>query len=213
MKNLEEKLNNYGEVIYSTGADLPNQVYIIAQVHTDPFGRIHPIVPKVQLEIFRIGQFLAKYRNVYLILPEGRYNEVDYYAKILKLKDNFGDDYCEMQRRVTSHDQPLLKYIEKNIKKDPHMFDASTLISVEPNMVLQGAESRVCHEVALDSAMKHRPIAFDYFDMLREINLLLNIPKVSLREYELGRIPNMNSMAIFGLNHINSLAGIVHSGE
>ena len=65
MKNLEEKLNNYGEVVYSNGADLPNQVYIIAQVHTDPFvDIIHPIVPKVQLEIFRIGQFLAKYRNV-----------------------------------------------------------------------------------------------------------------------------------------------------
>ena len=164
------------------------------------------------MEIFRIGQFLAKYRNVYLILPEGIYNEVDYHAKILKLKDNLGDDYYEMQRRVTSHDQSLLNFFERGMEKD-HTFGAGSLLSVEPNMVLQGAESRICHEVALDSMKKDRLIAFDYFNMLREINLLLNIPKVSLREYELGRIPNMNSMTIFGLNHINSLAAILHSGE
>ena len=200
---LDEEIEQYGKVVYRKGEDLPNQIYVVAQSHNNPDGSFNENIPMVQLEIFRIGQNLTKNYEVFLILPESRNKETDYYlSEDKQLREILCENFFRWHHERTKNDKDVIHLLEEGLSDN---IRGATLLACEPNVVMQGAESKLAHELALHAIYNNQTYGLQFLSRLREINLLFNIPKVTSREFNLGRVPNLNSMVTFGGGHMDKM--------
>ena len=75
----------YGEVIYQTNEKSSNHLYIIGTSHRDSLTCLNgSLTPRVQAEVYKIGEWLIDQRGIELLLPEGFFKNGT--KKVLKEK-------------------------------------------------------------------------------------------------------------------------------
>ncbi len=198
---LEDEIKDYGEIIFKIRQDAPNQLYVIGQSHKKLDGTQSEHIPKIQMEVFRIGQKLIDKFKVGLFLAEG-YFENTVYEK--KRKENIQEtdirrlaEYCKDDDYIVSS------------TKDHADWDAVFYFQLFTNVNIQGAEDRIYHRNVITLLTSQRnpvsDVLYAYYNHLRTMAVLLNGPKVVDREQEARRLISSNFAIIFGDDHIPKL--------
>jgi hypothetical protein len=196
-------LAEYGEVIYHINEDSPKQVYIIGISHRNPAtGQNNSDTIRTQAEIFRIGEWLNRYKGLELLLPEG------YFIKNSRLFKAASDPHEILVDNVLLH---------KKLADENHFVNAEMLLMEYFDMRVSQVEDRNIYNAVRRSlknlqvddpdklSPRQRLAELQFLQELRTVKLLQNIPDAIERELQNGTIQNSFAMFTIGLNHVNHI--------
>ncbi len=201
---IEQKLNReierYGKVTYSYNTTSKNQIYVVGQAHENPDGTMEHYVPKVQLEIFRIGQILAENHDVMLGIQEG------------EGCDEQQDDYKAMFEGLGEKVQYLKALSDEDIMANFGSVSFCMPLLVAANGIdVQGAEDGRMHSIAKHIAKLNgfNSKSWEYVNDVRSAKVLMQTPSVASREYLDGRTPNLDALVVIGNAHLPAMMRFV----
>jgi hypothetical protein len=119
----------YGEVIYQYNERSPNQVFIIGVSHRDAITCLNEDnTPRVQAEVYKIGDWLIHSQRLELLLPEG-------FFKNTTVKDGKKTmDVQEREKRCTSFN---MKALEEKFSDNQTFVNAEMLLKEEHPLRLE----------------------------------------------------------------------------
>ena len=204
----------YGRVIYQKNSEAEDQVYIIGQAHRSGLsGGNGAKTVQSQLEIFRIGEWLVREKNVELLLPEGFFS---------KVPAGNAPEVPGVQRRrdAPSPDDETLR---ERLGETGVFVNADTLLKASYNLCLgQVEDERLYQEVAVclrrlgeegeqvDRAFYER---LDLFQRRRTAVMLQNIPTVAESVFQQGAIGSRSAIFTIGLAHVPEIVTFLQQGE
>ncbi|MFO7607555.1 MAG: hypothetical protein R6W72_14795 [Desulfurivibrionaceae bacterium] len=196
-------LAEYGQVIYRVNEDSPKQLYIIGISHRNPAsGRNNSDTVRTQAEIFRIGEWLNRYKDLELLLPEG------YFIKNSRLFNKASDPNNNLSDNVQLHER---------LADESHFVNAEMLLMESFDMRASQVEDRNIYKAVrsslnnlktgdLDKLSPRQKLAeLKFLQELRTAKLLQNIPDVIESELRNGTIRNSFAMFTIGLNHVTHI--------
>jgi hypothetical protein len=196
-------LAEYGEVIYRVNEDSPKQLYIIGISHRNPAtGQNNSDTIRTQAEIFRIGEWLNRYKGLELLLPEG------YFIKNSRLFNAASDPHEILYDNVQLH---------KKLADENHFVNAEMLLMEYFDMRASQVEDRNIYNAVRSSlenlqvddpdnlSPRQRLAELKFLQELRTAKLLQNIPDVIESELRNGTIQNSFAMFTIGLNHVTHI--------
>lgn len=191
----------YGKVVFHKGGQARQQIYILGQNHRSPLtGKNGDKTLQAQMEIYRIGEWLIRNRQVELLLPEGYFGESP-----------------QVERTRDLRERPLHKSIDNAILRD-ELGDARTfanaalLLKSHYGVQLGQAEDKGLYGAVADSfrqlSGQEGKISSELLTRLscfqerRTAAMLQKIPAVVEREFQAGSIRSRNAIFIVGMAHI-----------
>ncbi len=201
--SVPDLLAEYGQVIYRVNEDSPKQLYIIGISHRNPTtGRNNGDTVRTQAEIFRIGEWLNRHKDLELLLPEG------YFLKNSRLFNKASDPNNNLSDNVQLH---------KRLADENHFVNAEMLLMESFDMRASQVEDRNIYK-AVRSSLKNlkvddldklsprqRLAELKFLQEIRTAKLLQNIPDVIESELRNGTIRNSFAMFTIGLNHVTHI--------
>lgn len=197
----------FGEIIYRLNEKSPRQLYIVASSHRgteDSLNNDNTV--QTQAEIFRIGEWLNKCKDIELVLPEGFFNakgvEVGLvqHAK-LDLSDTAGINVNNALLHEKLADQT--RYVNAEILLMEYFKMHASQVEDE---AIYNAVCRVMHKMRIDGSKNFTLVEMQaqllYLQQLRTAKLLQKIPLVIEEERGSGTIRNSTAMFTIGLSHI-----------
>jgi hypothetical protein len=209
---------NIGEVIYRVNTEQANQIYIVAQSHRSSFvGRSNVITEQVQAEIFRIGEWLIRNRDVELLLPEG-------YFRGPSVKDVSPAEPLLVEAELSSRIQTLDDQTLISTLADSSRFvNAGMLLHTYMGIKLQQVEDKELYLRAknLLGQLMQLPESdddlilntLDYQQKKRSAVILKNIPQILEEEYNNRSISNKNVMLAIGLVHVDEMIDFITNSK
>lgn len=203
--------SEYGETIFWINKKSVKQLYIIGISHREAENRTNNAdTVQTQTEIFRIGEWLNKYRDLNLLLPEGYFSAG-------------GNAFTSLagaeQNVVSSFPAPgpsnVLLY--NKLADESYFVNAEMLLMEYFNMHASQVEEENIYNGVLKSLGKLRTAGFDglasrqnidellYLQQKRTAILLQKIPGLVEAEFLHGTISNRIAMFTIGLNHIQDI--------
>jgi hypothetical protein len=199
----------YGEIIYQSNRENPKQLYIVGLEHRDAVTRQNGTnTPKVQAEVFKIGEWLVRNEDVELLLPEGffstkpgnttganpRGEKGNITAKSFGLNDlerKLGDNrvYVNAEMLLKQNFQLRLRQVE-----DKRIYD--TVHETLCNFANGSPNS--CNLSDLKSDM-------DFLQEKRVAFILQNIPGVIDEEFRQNHIGNQKALFTIGMSHVSQI--------
>jgi len=198
----------YGEVIYQSNAESPNQVFIIGMSHRDSLTRANGgNTSRVQAEVYQIGNWLIHTQGVRLLLPEGFFKNPSAPIGKLNVPDSTGS--CA--------DLPDLKALEAKLSDDQTYVNAEMLLKEDHSLRVRQVEDLPLYREVRDGLLKlvsgggkgcdpeASIAALDYLQAKRTAVMLQNIPQVVEEEFRQGTIRNEKAIFTVGMSHLNSI--------
>jgi len=197
----------YGTVIFSRAGQGQKQIYIIGQDHRSPVsGENDGETLQVQMEIFRIGEWLIRQRKIDLLLPEGYFCE------------NSQHDQSQTSQRALEFaaeqfpDSPDDATLRGELTDRRTFTNAAKLLHTQYDIPLAQVEDRELYCAVSDSfrrlTAKADPLdaalvtRLCCFQERRTAAILQNIPAAIEREYAPGIIQGRKGLFIIGMGHI-----------
>jgi hypothetical protein len=198
----------YGEVIYRSNPESPNQLFIIGMSHRDSLTRTNgENTSRVQAEVYQIGNWLIHTQGVRLLLPEGFFKNPSAPIGKLDVPDSTGS--CA--------DLPDLKALEARLSDDQTYVNAEMLLKEDHSLRVRQVEDLPLYQEVRDGLLKlvsgggkgcdpEVSIAeLDYLQAKRTAVMLQNIPHVVEEEFRQGAIRNEKAIFTVGMSHIHSI--------
>ncbi len=195
--------SSYGRVVYSYNATSPNTVYVIGISHRDSRNRLNGSdTVKTQAEVYKIGEWLNRTRNLNLLLPEGFFGAPDTH-----------NDPGQVRPGPALDDDALVK----TLANTSHFINAEMLLMEQFHMLACQVENQRLYNDVLNLVFKLEethddPAAalslkmqIDRLQEKRTAAILQNIPTVIETEFQEGMIKNKNALFTIGLNHIATI--------
>jgi hypothetical protein len=201
----------YGAVIYRYNAESPNQLFIIGTSHRDSLTRMNgPNTPKVQAEVYKIGEWLIRNRDLKLLLPEG----------FFKMRPEDGGAETKTVSQAITDKEPKnldLTLLEKKLSDNRIFVNAEILLKENYLLYLEQIEDKTFYNAVskgiqklAESRNNPREYLFakselDYLQDRRTAALLQKIPEIVANEYTQGKITGKTALFTIGMNHIQSI--------
>ncbi len=193
----------YGRVIYRKNSTAADQIYIIGQAHRSALsGKNGEKTVQTQLEIFRIGEWLVKSRDVEILLPEGffsRHRETDAVKR-------------EVAAKRTDLPSPDDASLRERLLETATFVSADTLLNSNYNLHLGQVEDEgLYREVRefLDRIGANKgdvdPNVYDRLDRFqkqRTAVMLQNIPSVTESAFQQGTSQSKSAILTIGMAHV-----------
>lgn len=194
---------DYGEVVYRVNPQAPRQVYIIGQCHRSAVSdRVHSDTVKVQAEIYRIGEWLIREKNVSLLLPEGFFQRTagkdgrraDEDRLPVELDNNTLEARLGDPRRFVNADLLLNASYDVRLGQ----VEDEQLYRDIRGLLRQAGESNSFSLLARLAVLQDERTAV----------MLQNIPDIVEESFQAGRIDHRRAMFTIGMAHLGK---IIHS--
>jgi hypothetical protein len=195
---------DYGEVIYQCNAKSPNQLFIIGLNHRDSLTRLNGAkTPRVQAEVYKIGDWLIHQEGCELLLPEGFFKTRT--AGVAKAKGPAKpvmDDMTSLEQRLADNRvfvnaEMLLKEhhpLRLQQVEDKALYDA---VGAGIFKLVNGSDSSSDY-LSLKSEL-------DYLQERRTAAMLQKIPEIVDLEFKQGSIKNRKAIFTIGLSHLHKI--------
>ncbi len=193
----------YGKVIFRYNETSPNKLYIIGISHRDSLTRLNGRnTAKTQTEVYKIGEWLNRHKNLNLLLPEGFFNPSQTSANLQPT-----------HHLATLNDSTL----EKTLADNSHFVNAEMLLMRHFNMHACQVENQRLYDEVINGVIRLKNSHDDPASNLslimqvqqlqeeRTAAILENIPGVIETEFHKGLIKNKNALFTIGLNHIATI--------
>jgi hypothetical protein len=194
---------SYGKVIFRYNENSPKKIYIIGINHRNCQSRANGSnTAKTQVEVYRIGEWLNRNRQIDLLLPEGYFNP----------SNPLDDLHLVRQAPPTNN-----SIIEKKLADDALFVNAETLLMEHFQMPACQVEDRGLYDEVLNRVIKLKGEANDstaclslreeiqYLQEKRTAAILQKIPAVIEENFHNGNINSENALFTIGLNHIDTI--------
>lgn len=194
-----------GQVIFTEHPEYPNQVYIIGISHRDTLtGANGPFTPKVDSEIYQIGKWLVKNRDVELLLPEGF----------------FADNTAEPQpggMQASCSGSRSMSEAEKGVILNNPSANPEMLLMANFPMLMKQIEDKSLYETVYRAIqqlslcggdLKKQFLIrseLDYHQRKRLGAMLQKIPEIIDEEFRHGHIHGKKALFTIGLSHISDI--------
>ncbi len=194
----------YGQIVYQRGGDTLQQLYIIGQSHRSAqTGRNGSDTVRVQSEIYRIGEWLIREKQVGLLLPEGFFQKQPANPRTAVDREPFSFDTPTLQQRLT----------------DTRRFvNAGMLLNASYNLRLAQVEDEALyhHVGALIRQVRNHPLTdpceLEQVQEKRTAVMLQNIPGAVENAFRCGEIDNRKAMFTIGMAHMAELLDFLEQG-
>lgn len=197
----------YGKVVFHKRGHAQKQVYILGQNHRSPVtGGNGDKTLQAQMDIYRIGEWLIRNRQVELLLPEGFFG------------DGARDERTQDLRNAIAGGERLLQKSIDNATLRDELGDSRTftnaaiLLKSNYGVQLRQTEDMGLYGVVADSFRQlvgqEGKVSSELLNRLscfqerRTAAMLQRIPAVVEREFQSGSIQGKNAIFIVGMAHI-----------
>lgn len=197
----------YGEVIYQCNAKSPSQLFIIGLSHRDSLTRLNGAnTPRVQAEVYKIGDWLIHQQGCELLLPEGFFKTRT--AGMAKAKGpakpvmTVMDDIKSLEERLADNRvyvnaEMLLKEhhpLRTQQVEDKGLYDA-----------VGAGISKLVNSSGSSSDYLFLKSELDYLQERRTAAMLQKIPELVDLEFRQGSIKNRKAIFTIGLSHLQKI--------
>ncbi len=203
--------DEYGRVVYQKNQDATKQIFIIGQSHRSGVnGNNGQHTVQAQMEIYRIGEWLIRKKNVELLLPEG------FFQKGVVQND--------------AHDRPYANYAPaamdseslRNRLEDTRRFvSADTLLSAQYPIRLGQVEDEELYQTVSQLLQKlgnrNEDLNHALFEELNDYQrkrsaiMLQNIPDAVESVFKRGEMENKHAIFTIGMAHITDILEFFHA--
>jgi len=197
----------YGEVIYQTNEKSPNQLYIIGTGHRDSLTCLNSnLTPRVQAEVYKIGEWLIDQRGIELLLPEGFFKNGT--KKVSK----------EKTQAVRGKKRPPegvdIKVLEERLSTNKTYVNAEMLLIRDHSLRVQQIEDKGHYDAVGNGIFKLvnsgkdlcdyslQKSELDYLQERRIAAILQKIPERIDEELRQGNIPDRKALFTIGMSHL-----------
>jgi hypothetical protein len=196
-----------GKVVFHRGGHAEKHIYILGQNHRSPLtGGNGDKTLRAQMDIYRIGEWLIRNRQVELLLPEGFFGQS---AQDEKTRDLPSAAAGGGRLRHKSIDDAVLS---DELSGSRTFTNAATLLESNYGIQLGQAEDKGLYGVVADSIRQlsgpegkidsELLTRLNCFQERRTAAMLQTIPVVVEREFQAGSIQSKNAIFIIGMAHI-----------
>jgi hypothetical protein len=199
----------YGEVVCRFNEKSPNQLYIIGIAHRDSLTRANASrTPRVQAEVYRIGEWLIQNQGVELLLPEGFF--VTNPRKPAEKKVHDGS-------APAAPGQGNMASVEQRLSSDRNFVNAEMLLKENFPLLLKQVEDRDLYQAVFENirllveTKGKQETSYlirselDYLQKKRVGTMLQRIPGIVNDEFRQGHIGNKKALFTIGLSHISDI--------
>lgn len=200
----------YGEVIYQYNQKSSNQLFIIGTSHRDSLTRMNGRdTPRVQAEVYKIGEWLIQNRGLKLLLPEGFFR-----TGREKIEKETG---ISAGKEIKGQESLDLKVLEKKLGDNKTFVNAEMLLKENYPLYLKQIEDRNLYFAVSQGIQKlvncrNNPGNYllvkselDYLQDRRTAALLQKIPEAVQDEFSQGNIGDRKAFLTIGMNHIYNI--------
>jgi hypothetical protein len=197
----------YGEVIYQTTEKGPNHLYIIGTSHRDSLTCLNgSLTPKVQAEVYKIGEWLIDQRGIELLLPEGFFKNGN--KKVSK----------ETTQSVKGKKRPLegadIKALEERLSTNKTYVNAEMLLIRDHSLRVQQIEEKGLYDAVGNGISKLvnsgkdscnytvQKSELDHLQERRIAAILQKIPERIDEEFRQGNIRERKALFTIGMSHL-----------
>lgn len=202
---------DYGEIIYQYNQKSSNQLFIIGTSHRDSLTRMNGRdTPRVQAEVYKIGEWLIQNGGVKLLLAEGFFRNGP--EKIEKeMKRN------TLEKGNKEPESLDLKALEKKLGDNKTFVNTEILLKENYPLYLKQIEDRTLYFAVSRGIQKlvncrNNPGDYllvkselDYLQDRRTAALLQKIPEAIQDEFSQGNIGDRKAFLTIGMNHIYNI--------
>ncbi len=201
----------YGKVIYSYNETSPKKLYIIGIDHRDSVSRLNGSnTAKVQADVYRIGEWLNRYRHLDLLLPEGFFGASKTFSEVRPARQNAPLDNGMLEQTLTN---------------DTHYVNAEMLLMEQYRMPACQVEDRHLYDAVLHRIVRLEDNAdnpsscrllrteINYLQERRTAAILQKIPEAIKERTLTSGIKCENALFTIGLDHINTIIRFLKQRE
>ncbi|KJS00366.1 MAG: hypothetical protein VR65_12685 [Desulfobulbaceae bacterium BRH_c16a] len=193
----------YGKVVYRINENSPKQLYIIGISHRDPESGLNGSTTiQTQADIFRIGEWLNRNRELQLLLPEGYFTERKSSPAITSQPSRGQLDNFLLRQKLA--DESRFVNAEMLLMENIHMRASQVEDRNIYNAVCTSLRNLKTPGTPISSP-KEKIEQLQYLQEVRTAMLLQKIPSVIDYELHNGTIKNQSAMLTIGLNHIQDI--------
>jgi hypothetical protein len=213
--NLRSLPGDYGKEVFRYNARSPNQLFIIGIGHRDALTRSNDdCTPRIQVEIYRVGEWLIRNEGVGLLLPEG------FFAESLKRTMGKTVQGASPPPAPAAED---LEYLEQRLSDDSTFVNAEMLLKENFPVFFRQVEERDLYQTVYEEIrLLHGSVAnmqgnsmirseLDYDQKRRVAAMLQKIPGIISEEFLAGHIKNKKALFTIGLSHISDIVRYVEN--
>jgi hypothetical protein len=196
--------SDYGDVIYRCNTESPNQLFIIGLSHRDTLTRQNGTnTPKIQAEVYKIGDWLIHQQGCELLLPEG------FFKSPAPVR--------EKERDATKPVRDDMKSLEERLADNRVYVNAEMLLKEDHSLRTQQVEDKVLYD-AVGAGLRRlisgpsNPSEYllvktklDYLQERRTAAMLQKIPDVIDHEFQGGFIKSRKAIFTIGLSHLQKI--------
>jgi hypothetical protein len=197
----------YGKVVFHKRGDAQKQIYILGQDHRSPLtGGNGDKTLQAQMDIYRIGEWLIRNRQVELLLPEGFFGESGQAESTRDLRNASANGERLLQKSI---DNATLR---DELGDSRTFTNAAILLKSNYGVQLRQTEDMGLYGAVADSFRKltgqegktssELLTRLSCFQERRTAAMLQKIPAVVEREFQGGSIQGKNAIFIIGMAHI-----------
>jgi hypothetical protein len=208
----------YGEIIHQWDQRSPNQLFIIGIGHRDTLTRANGNnTPRVQAEVYKIGEWLIHHQEVGLLLPEGFFKSPTTRMDPLAMKTPENGISCAkptdlpaLQERLV--DPGTFVNAEMLLKADhplrtAQVEDLGLYMEVREGLLkLVNNRTPSCDIPLLRSEL-------DYLQERRTATMLQNIPGIIDQEFRQGTIRHKKAIFTIGIAHLRDIIKYIDAQE
>ncbi len=199
----------YGEVIFKRNEESSKQLHIIGMSHRDSFTRMNGNnTPRVQAEVYKIGEWFVRQKGLALLLPEGFFTSTG--AKTGSEKPSPGSNgECNKAADV--------KALERILSDNHKFINAEMLLKQHHSVRFQQVENLASYNAAnkaLRNLVNVGRNSSDYTLLKSEVEylqerrlaaMLQRIPDVVDTEFRQGTVREKEAIFTIGMNHIHKI--------
>ncbi len=207
----------YGEVIYQFNEKSPKQIFIIGISHRDSLTCFNgDKTPRVQTEVYKIGDWLIHNQPLELLLPEGFFKSTS--TKIEKKNVNAPE-------REISCNSLDMKVLEERLSDNKTYVNAEMLLKENHRLRLRQVEDKGLYDAVRASLIKladcrddsrDYPLLksnLDYLQEKRTAAMLQKIPEIVEDEFRQGDIKSKKAIFTIGLSHVHKIIGYLNENR
>jgi len=198
--------DDYGKVVCRYNEKSPNQLYIIGMRHRDTLTRSNEsLTPRIQAEVYKIGEWLIQNQGVELLLPEGFFKEGS---------KQIGGKKVQVKRVPISPEGMNIEFLEQRFSDDSKFINAEMLLRKNFSLPLKQVEDRDLYQIVYENirllvdSNENMEKSFlirsdlDYHQKKRVGTMLQKIPGIVNEEFREGHIDDKKALFTIGLSHI-----------
>jgi hypothetical protein len=200
---------DYGRVVCRFNEQSPHQLFIIGIAHRDSVTRLNENrTPRVQAEVYKIGEWLIQNQGIELLLPEGFFSV--YPKRPAEKKARSGS-------LAVASQQGSMEALERRFSDDRRFLNAEMLLKENFPLLLRQVEDKDLYQAASENirrlveargnAEKSSLIRseLDYHQKKRVGTMLQRIPGIVDDEFRQGNIDSRKAVFTIGLSHVSDI--------